>query len=45
MATILVLELLGRYVGGFVGDVADNLSEVLSDRIQVEKMISGENSW
>jgi hypothetical protein len=42
MATILILELIGSTVKGFVGDIANNLSEVLSNRIQIEQMISGE---
>lgn len=41
MATILVLQLIGNTVGGFVGDVAKGLSNELSARIQVEQMLSG----
>jgi hypothetical protein len=42
MATILVLQLIGNFFGGFVGDVATNLSETLSNRIQIEQFYSGE---
>lgn len=42
MATILILELIGGTVKGWFGQLADNLADVLSDRIQIERMISGE---
>lgn len=45
MATILLLQIVGSTVSGFVGDVARNLSEALSSRIQVERILSGEETW
>jgi protein involved in sex pheromone biosynthesis len=43
MATILILQLIGNTVGGFIGDVADKAAEMLSSRIQIEQFIqSGE---
>lgn len=41
LATILILQLIGNTVGGFVGDLAENLSDVLANRIQVETMLPG----
>jgi hypothetical protein len=41
-ATILVLQLIGNTVGGFVGTLATSLSSVLSERIQIEQFLSGE---
>jgi hypothetical protein len=40
MATILILQLIGSTVGGFIGDVADKAASLLSDRIQIEQMLS-----
>jgi hypothetical protein len=41
MATILVLQLIGNFVGGFVGDIADKAALMLQNRIQIEQMLDG----
>jgi protein involved in sex pheromone biosynthesis len=45
MATILILQLVGSTVGGFIGDVADRLADSLSSRVQIERMLSEEGQW
>jgi hypothetical protein len=42
MATILVLQLLGNFIGGTFGKIADSIAEQLTHRIQIEQMLSGE---
>jgi len=39
MATYLVLEILGRFFGGFVEDITDKINDGLQDRIQLEQFL------
>jgi hypothetical protein len=41
MATILVLQIIGGIFGGAVEKITDKVADQLSNRIQIEQMLSG----